>query len=323
MAHLTLEQRYQIQLLWQNGEGLSQSEIGERIGKNRSVVSRELLRNQRPDGSYSAQSGGRQYRERRQKRGNYKLKGKLLQQVKYFLGRKRSPEQIANTLQTDDQLCISHEAIYQYVYAEKQAGGILFKELRHSHKKRRKRLGKNDKRGKIPHRKGIEQRPACITTKERFGDWEGDTIIGANHQGAILTLTERKSKHLLMAKLDNLTADHVEKIIIKTLKKTKIPVLSITFDNGREFTNHQKVAKALKTEVFFANPYSPWERGLNENTNGLIRQFIPKCQNIKELDEKFIKTVQYNLNHRPRKTLEFLSPVQFYKKNYKSVAFQT
>lgn len=246
------------------------------------------------------------------------MKGKLFEQVRYDLNRQRSPEQIANTL----HLSISHEAIYQCIYAEKQAGGVLFKQLRRSHKKRRKRLGKNDRRGKIPNRRGIEQRPPCIATKDRFGDWEGDTIIGADHKGAILTLTERKSKHLLMAKLDNLTAEHVEKVIIKTLKNTKIPVFSITFDNGREFTNHQKVAKALKTEVFFANPYSPWERGLNENTNGLIRQFIPKCQNIKELDEKFIKKIQFNLNHRPRKTLEFLSPVQFYKKNYTSVAFQ-
>ncbi|MCU0324015.1 MAG: IS30 family transposase [Spirosomaceae bacterium] len=314
MSHLTLEQRYSIQLLWQNGEGISQAAIAERIGKSRSVISRELSRNKNENGRYIAQTAMKKYRNRRHK-GSYKIKGELLKSIKSNLKRKRSPEQIANTLKDQEgNRLISHEAVYEYIYAEKVDGGTLYKHLRCSHKKRRKRLSKTDKRGKIPNRVGIEKRPECVQAKERFGDWEGDTIIGARHQGAILTLTERKSKYELIAKLDSLQADHVEKVVIETLKKSKMPVHSITFDNGREFTNHQKIAKALKTEVFFANPYSPWERGLNENTNGLIRQFIPKSQNIKELDEKFIKSIQFNLNHRPRKDLDFLSPVQYYKK---------
>jgi transposase, IS30 family len=314
MSHLTLEQRYQIQLLWQNGEGISQIEIASRIGKSRSVISRELSRNKNEHGNYIAQTAMKNYRNRR-RQGSYKVKGSLLKSIKSDLKRKRSPEQIANTIKDEEgNKLISHEAVYQYIYSEKAQGGTLYKHLRRSHKKRRKRLNKTDKRGKMPNRVGIEKRPECVQTKERFGDWEGDTVIGANHQGAILTLTERKSKYELIAKLDSLEADHVEKIVIKTLKKSKMPVHTITFDNGREFTNHRKIAKALKAEVFFANPYSPWERGLNENTNGLIRQFIPKCQNIKELDEKFIKSVQFNLNHRPRKDLDFLSPVQYYKK---------
>jgi transposase, IS30 family len=314
MSHLSLEQRYQIQLLWQNGEGISQSEIAERTSKSRSVISRELSRNKNEHGNYTAQTAMKKYRNRRHQ-GSYKVKENLLKSIKNDLKRKRSPEQIANTIKDEEgNKLISHEAIYQYIYSEKSHGGTLYKHLRRSHKKRRKRLNKYDKRGKMPNRIGIEKRPECVQTKERFGDWEGDTVIGANHQGAILTLTERKSKYELIAKLDSLEANHVEKIVIQTLKKSKMPIHTITFDNGREFTNHRKIAKALKAEVFFANPYSPWERGLNENTNGLIRQFIPKCQNIKELDEKFIKSVQFNLNHRPRKDLDFLSPVQYYKK---------
>lgn len=315
MPQLTLEQRYQIQILWQNGEGFSQSEIARRIGKSRSVVSRELHRNKLSTGTYGARSAMRQYRQRRH-RGPYKIRHKLLTQIKSHLNRNRSPEQIANTL-LDEQgnKRISHEAIYLHIYKEKKQGGFLYKHLRNSHQKRRKRLKTNDKRGKIPNRVGIENRPACVETKGRFGDWEGDTIIGANHKGALLTLTERKSKYVLIAQLDSLCADYVQKVIIQTIRKSKMPVHTITFDNGREFTNHQNIAKALKAQIYFANPYSPWERGLNENTNGLIRQFIPKSQNIKELDKKFIKSIQFNLNHRPRKTLNFLSPIQFYKKN--------
>jgi transposase, IS30 family len=164
----------------------------------------------------------------------------------------------------------------------------------------------------------IDQRPPIIENKERIGDWEGDTIIGKDHQGAMLTLVERKSKYTLIFPLMSKNAKEVEDKI--SLINSPIPIHSITFDNGREFTNHQEIAQRVNCQVFFAFPYHSWERGLNENTNGLIRQYIPKKTNFKEYSDDYVLEVQNKLNNRPRKTLNFLTPIE-YLKNIK-IAFE-
>lgn len=322
MPQLSSSQRYKIEALHSLKYGVS--EISVKTGIPKCTVSRELSRNSK-NGRYEASRAEKMSRARC-KRGAYKLKGELLLEVDKMLGRQDSPEQISGRLGLQNKPNVSHETIYQHVYRDKKAGGGLYKNLRFGHKKRRKRLGKHEKRGKISNKTMISQRPAEVETKERFGDWEGDTIIGGNHQGVVVTLVERKSKHALMGKSEDKSAAAVHKVVVDLLQSSTLPKKTITFDNGTEFANHQKIADDLGVQVYFANPYHSWERGLNENTNGLIRQFIPKKQNLKELDEKVLASVQENLNNRPRKSLGFLSPIEFYQaadKKTKSVAFET
>lgn len=322
MPQLSSSQRYKIEAL--NSLKYGVSDISERTGILKCTVSRELSRNSK-NGRYDACRADKMSRARCQ-RGAHKLKGELLLEVNKMLGKQQSPEQISGRLVQQGMAGVSHETIYQHVYRDKKAGGTLYENLRFGHKKRRKRLGKRDKRGVVPNKTMISERPVEVETKERFGDWEGDTIIGGNHQGVIVTLVERKSKHSLMGKAENKSAAAVEKVVVSLLKNTPLPKKTITFDNGTEFANHQKIADALGVQVYFANPYHSWERGVNENTNGLIRQFIPKKQNLKELDEKFVSSVQENLNNRPRKSLGFLTPIEFFQssdKKTKSVAFET
>jgi len=322
MPQLSSSQRYKIEAL--NSLKYGVSEISGKTGIPKCTVSRELSRNSK-NGRYDASRAEKMGRARR-KRGAYKLKGELLLEVDKMLGNHDSPEQISGRLGLESKPKVSPETIYQHVYRDKKSGGGLYKNLRFGHKKRRKRLGTNDKRGKIPNKTMIAERPAEVETKERFGDWEGDTIIGGNHQGVVVTLVERKSKHTLMGKSEDKSAAAVHKVVVDLLQNTTLPRKTITFDNGTEFAYHQKIADDLSVQIYFANPYHSWERGLNENTNGLIRQFIPKKQNLKELDEKVIASVQENLNNRPRKSLGFLTPIEFYQaadKKTKSVAFET
>ena len=245
------------------------------------------------------------------KRDNYKIKGTLLESIIENLNIQNSPEQISGLLKKQGLHLISHEAIYLWIYQDKVNGGQLHLNLRQNHKKRRKRLGTNDRRGIIPNKVCIDDRPQEVNAKSRLGDYEGDTIIGANHKGAIVTLTERVTKLLLMEKVESKTADTVEKAIIRLLKRSPIPALTITFDNGKEFTNHLNIGKKLNCDVFFAHPYHSWERGLNENTNGLIRQYIPKKTDFSYVSKKLVKDIENNLNNRPRKTLEFNSPLEY------------
>ena len=322
MPQLSSSQRYKIEAL--NSLKYGVSEISEKTGIPKCTVSRELSRNSK-NGRYDA-SRAEKMSQARRNRGTYKLKGELLLKVDKMLGKQYSPEQISGRLGLENKPKVSPETIYQHVYRDKKTGGALYKNLRFGHKKRRKRLGTNDKRGKIPNKTMIAERPAEVETKARFGDWEGDTIIGGNHQGVVVTLVERKSKHTLMGKSEDKSAAAVHKVVVDLLQSTTLPRKTITFDNGTEFAYHQLIAEDLGTQVYFATPYHSWERGLNENTNGLIRQFIPKKQNLKELDEKMIASVQENLNNRPRKSLGFLTPIEFYQaadKKTKSVAFET
>ena len=276
-------------------------------------------------GRYDAQRAAKLATARRQ-RGAYKLKGELLESVEASLARKDSPEQIEGRLKREGKVSVSHEAIYLLIYKDRKVGGDLFKNLRFGRRKRRKRLGRMDKRGKIPNKTMIDERPRIVEEKARFGDYEGDTVIGGQHQGVLVTLVERKSKLTLTAKAPDKSADAVEKVVVELLKNSPIPPTSVTFDNGTEFANHLKIAQQINAPIYFAHPYHSWERGLNENTNGLIRQFIPKKQNILEIHDQTILDIQNNLNNRPRKSLGYLSPIEFFQSaSIKSnpVAFET
>lgn len=219
-----------------------------------------------------------------------------------------SPEQISN------HAAISIETVYQRVYADKRAGGFLWQHLR-CQKQRRKRYGKHDRRGIIPNRLSIEQRPAIVEKRSRIGDWEADTVIGKNHKQAIVSLVERKSGFTLIRKVERRTADAVSKAMTKLLKPYQCRVLTITSDNGKEFAGHEKVARALRADFYFAHPYSSWERGTNENTNGLIRQYFPKGMDFTTITQQEISHVMKRLNNRPRKRLGYLTPAQVFFKS--------
>ena len=257
MNQITQEQRYWIEALHQ--ENYTQTAIAQRLGLHKSSVCRELARNS-SNGVYQAQKAHKATLSRCQ-RGPYKLNGILLDRVKSQLKQQHSPEQISGRLnQEQAAITISPETIYQWVYADKKLGGNWYIQLRQAHKKRRKRLSGKDRRGVIANKVMIAQRPPEVAAKTRLGDYEGDTIIGANHQGAIVTLVDRVSKTTLMAKVATKSADLVRKAIIGLLKRAPIKARTLTVDNGTEFAEHQMIAKAVKCAVFFANPYHSWER---------------------------------------------------------------
>jgi transposase, IS30 family len=322
-AHLTPEQRYKIDALINATNSINQKQIAEQIGVSEATISRELRRNSRPRAGYQGKHA-QELSEKRRFVKPFKIIGKLEEQVRAKLEEEWSPEQIVGRMTldktSDEELSVSHETIYKYVYRKQKKGDKLYVKLRRKRKKHRKRLKKDDNRGKIPNKIMIDKRPQIVNDKERIGDWEADTIIGLEHQSAILTLAERKSKFTLIFPLQAKTAQEVEDKITIAFESTNIPVWTITFDNGKEFTNHENIAKNLGCQTYFAFPYHSWERGLNENTNGLIRQYIPKKQCFKEIDPDFIKNVQNKLNNRPRKTLNYLTPIE-YLKNMK-IAFE-
>jgi transposase, IS30 family len=307
MAQLSASQRYEIGTL--KGLGMGPTQIMKHTGIHKSVVSRELDRNSK-GGVYDAARAQKLCAARR-RRGLRKIKGALKEEVEGMLGQQYSPEQIQGRLVLEGRPGVSHESIYQHVYRDKTQGGELYKNLRFGHKKRRKRLAAKDRRGVIPNKRMIDERPKEVEEKSRLGDWEGDTIIGKGHQGAAVTLVERLSKTTLIQQVEGKTAKEVGEAVIRMLKNSPIPVLSLTFDNGTEFADHLNIAQQIAAPVFFAHPYRSCERGLNENTNGLIRQYIPKSQNFKELSPQDFQTVQDKLNNRPRKSLGFLSPIEF------------
>ena len=227
-----------------------------------------------------------------------------------------SPEQISGWLRKSQGIGVSHEWIYQHIYADQHMGGRLYKQLRRTGKKYNKRKGKTAGRGLIPNRIDISERPAIVAERSRIGDWEADTIVGARHQGAILSLVERKSRYTLLHKLEAATSANTTAAILAKLQPHQKNVHTITADNGKEFAGHMDVAAQLDTGFYFATPYHAWERGLNENTNGLVRQYFPKGTSLANVTNDDVLRVQNLLNSRPRKTLKYSSPDEvFFAKN--------
>ena len=219
-----------------------------------------------------------------------------------------SPEQISGWLKRHRTVEISHEWIYQYILADKHAGGTLYRHLR-CQKKRRKRYGSYDRRGKLPNRMSIDERPA---QRQRLGDWEVDTIVGKGHRQAIVSLTERKSRLVLLRKVERRTADLVSDAVIDLLQPFSDHLHTITADNGKEFAEHERISRELDTDFFFAHPFAAWERGTNENMNGLVRQYIPKQSEFASITDHELIMITDRLNHRPRKCLDFMSPFEVF-----------
>ena len=303
---LTEIQRYQIEAL--NKAEKKQNEIAEILGVSPSTISRELKRNKGKRGYRPKQANIKATKRRGKASKAIKMTDDAIDLIEDKLYLDWSPEQISGWLKQEQVLEISHERIYQHVWSDKAQGGDLYKHLRNSHKKRKKQYGSKDNRGQIKNRISIDERPEVVEKKTRIGDWEIDTVIGKNHQGALVTIVDRVSKFTLIKKVDSKRADVVTEATISLLKPYLDKVLTITADNGKEFSDHQIMKQHLDADVYFAHPYHSWERGLNENTNGLIRQYFTKGSSFENITDEEVEKVMDRLNHRPRKTLEYRTP---------------
>jgi transposase, IS30 family len=308
MGQLTVEQRYTIAAMRQNGH--SQKDIAEKIGKHKSVVNRELKRNMDlRSGAYRAELAQRKCDDRHHSKPKHlRFTEAVKELVNEGLEKLYSPEQIVGFAKKKNENIVSHERIYQYIWSDKRKGGDLHKNLRHKGKKYRKRGNLKDKRGMILNRIDISERPPVVESRERFGDLEIDTIIGKDRKGAILTINDRKTGMVKIRKLQGKDADKLAEVAIETLQEWAPNLHTITSDNGKEFAAHSTIATALNIDFYFAKPYHSWERGSNENLNGLIRQYIPKGTDFSNISEKEIQEIEDNLNDRPRKRFDFFSP---------------
>jgi len=227
-----------------------------------------------------------------------------------------SPEQISGRMRREHRLFISPEWIYQFVYADKAAGGDLWTHLRCRCKRRKRYASGRERRGRIPGRFGIEKRPAGVGSRRRIGHWEGDTIIGKGHRGGAVTLVERKSRLLRMGKVSEKSAKQTQHAIQRRLRPVVERVRTLTFDNGKEFSSHQAITRGLEAAVFFADAYASWQRGTNENTTGLIRQYLPKDRDLSTLIGAEIRKIEERINHRPRKCLGYRTPHEVFTKTH-------
>lgn len=230
-----------------------------------------------------------------------------------------SPEQIVGCCRLEGLGCVSHERIYQHVWADKRRGGDQYTHLRRKGRKYMKRGAGKDGRGIIRDRVPIDSRPAVVDEKKRFGDLELDTVIGRNHKGAILTVNDRATGLCWLALLDGKESEPLKNALINMLSPLKGVIKTATADNGKEFAAHREIAAALGIDVFFAHPYHSWERGANENMNGLIRQYIPKKSSFENLNDEDIQLIQNKLNNRPRKRLNFLTPIEYFCRNFEQL----
>lgn len=307
-TQLTQEQRYQIYALMK--AELNQSEIATIVGVHKSTVSREIRRNRGLRG-YRPKQAHQLALNRRHTKATPRISDEDWRLVECLLREDWSPEQISLWLAQENHLSISHEWIYQHVLEDKRRGGDLHRHLR-CQKPRKKRYGTYDRRGQLRNRISIDDRPAIVERRCRIGDWELDTIIGKGHKQAIVSLTERKSRLALIAKVSSREAEGVKDSVLALLQPLAAHVHTITSDNGKEFARHEAIAKALSADFYFAHPYASWERGLNENTNGLIRQYFPKGCDFTTITDEDIQYVMNRLNDRPRKCLGMKTPNQVF-----------
>lgn len=319
--HLSNDERLYIQHGLRAGK--TKKQIANELGRHPSTISRETRRNMFARCHLYTHYWAChivKWRKRIQyddlSESNRKIKGDISEQVVSLLKQYLSPEQVSNYLLRHHKIRISHETIYRHIYCDKGRHQSMKPYLRQGRKLKRKRYGSGARASLIPNRVSIAERPKVVSDKRRIGDWECDTVIGKDRKSALVTLVERKSLFTLVAIVKQKTAEQVSRAIIKLLKPYESKVKTLTFDNGTEFTHHEKIANTLSAKTYFANPYSSWERGINENTNGLLRQFFPKGTHFTDVRQKEIKTVLALINNRPRKTRAYRSPNEIFKQQF-------
>lgn len=307
---ITPAERYTLGAL--HKQGFSQAEIARHLGRHPSTVSRELRRNRcRYDGAYRPEkaqerTNGRRSRSRR----NQRFGRTSWRAVERLLCEEWSPEQVVGFLRRQGKLRISHETIYRHIWRDKQAGGMLWTHLRGCPKQRRKRYGAYDSRGRLAGKRHISERPVAASERAELGHWEIDTVMGAGTPDCIVTLVERLSGYVLIGKLEDRTAGVVTDRTIKLIRSSPCEVHTITSDNGVEFHSYKVIEEHTGVEFYFATPHHSWERGTSENTNGLIRQYLPKRECLAALSQHRCNAIAHKLNTRPRKRLGFRTPLE-------------
>jgi len=316
--HLQKEERFYIWNALRTGS--SQKDVADTLGRSPSTICREIKRN-RVQGSkmytYYWALEVLKWRKRRLARKKHRrldlsVTFLIEQLIRLYL----SPEQVSGYLKKHHDIEISHETIYRYIYADKERHKTLKPFMRHGAKNYRKAYGSGARVSKIPNRVCITERPAIVEEKSRIGDWECDTVIGLDRKSVLVTVVDRATLYTCCSRVFSRKAKTVSAAIIRILKKHKAKVLTLTFDNGSEFVQHERIGKALDAKTYFAHPYSSWERPINENTNGLIRQFFPKKTDFKKVTWHQVKEAIENLNNRPRKTRNYLTPNQLFNNEF-------
>ena len=308
---ITFAERYTLGAL--RRQGLTPAAIARALGRHRSTIGREVRRNRKVcDGGYRPQladwyARGRRWRSRR----NGRFSAADLGLVRSLLGQQWSPEQIAGRLRREGRLRISHETIYRYVWADKAQGGQLYTHLRWAQRQRRKRYGTYERRGRVSGKRPIGTRPAVVETRTEVGHWESDTVLGPG-RACVLSLVERKTGYLVLGKLAARTTAAVNRRAIRLIRAQPRPLRTITADNGTEFHAYAAIERATTARFYFATPHHAWERGTNENTNGLIRQYLPKRQSMTALTQLDCNAIARKLNRRPRKRLAYRTPEECY-----------
>jgi IS30 family transposase len=308
---ITFAERYTLGVL--RRDGLSPAAIARTLGRHRSTILREVQRNQaRSDGTYRPQLAEWYARGRRShSRRNQQFSGADLQRIRALLAEHWSPEQVAGRLRLEGRLQISHETIYRYIWADKAAGGTLYTHLRGARKQRRKRYGRYDSRGRVAGKRPITARPAAVETRTQLGHWEADTVVGPGRP-CILSLVERKTGFVVIGQLRARTTAAVNRRATELIRAQRHRVRTITADNGTEFHDYPAIERATGTRFYFATPHHAWERGTNENTNGLIRQYLPKRRSMAALTQQDCDRIAAQLNGRPRKRLGYRTPEECY-----------
>jgi len=323
-THLTQDERYQIAILTKAGH--DKSDIARVMNRHKSSIGREMTRNRGERGYRPKQAHEFSQARMRACENGPRVTAETWAMVDAKLGETWSPEQVSGYLKVNGQTTVSHESIYQRIYADKRAGGTLHRTLR-CQKARRKRYGGRERRGTIPNQVSIDLRPAIVAERGRFGDWEADLVIGAGQKQALVTINERTSRYSLIAHVPFKTAQAVSDTMISLLTPFAASVHTLTTDNGKEFAQHERIAEELDADFFFAHPYASWERGANENMNGLIRQFFPKKMCFDSITPDQVAFAMHRLNHRPRKCLGFKTPHEVFMmqlhSRHNAVALQT
>lgn len=312
-TQLASEERHYIGISLKKGDSIRQ--IAKDIGRSHTTISREIARNTGNRGYRHQQAHNKAIARHKSKEKKLKMTDTLKSEIRSYLVQDWSPEQISGRLKKEGVANLHHETIYRYILSDKKENGVLYKQLRHQGKKYRKRYGHPNNRTGIPNRIDIDERSDKINNREIFGHWEADTIIGKGHQGAIVTLDERISKLRMAYPVNSKQACKVSQAITRILSPIQRWVESITYDNGKEFAKHEAVNEQLKCLSYFAKPYHSWERGQNENANGLLRQYFPKSMVLIDISYEEVILAVHKLNSRPRKCLGFKTPYEVFYEN--------
>lgn len=270
---LTENERYQIYVM--NKAGHSQEHIASLLERSPSTISRELWRNQGLRGYRPAQAQRMSDERRRNAQKARKITLEVKCWIETLIRQELSPQQVVDYLKRHKKVSLHHETVYQFIYDDKARGGDFYAHLRVASKPYRKRYGTYERRGRIKNRVDIDERPTVVDRRNRVGDWEGDTVMGKSRKSALLTMVERKTLYTVIARLTGKRADLLAKTAVGSMNHLKGKIKTITLDNGLEFAEHEEIAQGLEADIYFAHPYASWECGINENTNGLIRQYFP------------------------------------------------